>query len=117
MVNQPVVAFRREMGAPRQAVRWHRIPHAAPDPLSLRLCADQRPAPAPPPRRSLFFILTALYLLFAVNQYLQFKQASRGRPCMRQFRQALAGPWHAMLAAASAAWIACLTDQPVHLCT
>lgn len=32
--------------------------------------------------RSLFFILTALYLLFAVNQWLQFKQASRRPRCV-----------------------------------
>lgn len=27
-----------------------------------------------PPFRTIFFILSALYLLFAVNQFLQFKQ-------------------------------------------
>lgn len=38
--------------------------------------------PTRPACRSLFFILTALYLLFAVNQWLQFKQASHRPGCI-----------------------------------
>ena len=38
---------------------------------------------------SLFFILTILYLLFALNQWLQFKQASRAVLCCAVLRCAV----------------------------